>query len=238
MRLDKFLCNSAGLSREQALVVISEQRVMVNGNICDEANRQVHESNVVNLDGKPLTLKPFRYFMIHKQAGTICSNVDERYPSVFSGSGLAMSETLHVVGRLDADTTGLVLATDDGRWSFNITRPDQNCGKVYRVSLRKPIKLQDADAITEKFRQGIVLQNQSKPTLPAVFQRVDDHTALLTIVEGKFHQVKQMFAAIGNKVVSLHRCQIGEVVLDIAEGEWRELTATEIAALARYEQGR
>lgn len=134
-----------------------------------------------------------------------------------------MSE-LHIAGRLDADTTGLVLITDDGRWSYNIITPSCKCPKVYRVDLSRPI----ADDTAEKFKQGLQLQGEQELTLPASLSVISPQRVLLTITEGKFHQVKRMFAAVGNKVTALHREQIGSVVLDVAPGQWRYLSAVEI----------
>lgn len=138
-----------------------------------------------------------------------------------------MSE-LHIAGRLDADTTGLVLITDDGRWSFNITRPNQGCEKVYRVGLSRPI----ADDVAIKFEQGIQLQGEKKLTAPAILDVISQKEVLLTITEGKFHQVKRMFAAVGNRVVSLHRERIGQINLDVAIGQWRYLSTDEIASFS------
>jgi 16S rRNA pseudouridine516 synthase len=131
-----------------------------------------------------------------------------------------------VAGRLDADTTGLVLVTDDGRWSFDIIRPSQQCKKVYRVGLSRPI----AEDAVGKFEAGVQLQGESQLTLPAELQIMNPHEVLLAITEGKFHQVKRMFAAVGNRVVSLHREKIGRLSLDVEEGQWRYLTADEISS--------
>ena len=145
---------------------------------------------------------------------------------------------LHIAGRLDADTTGLVLITDDGRWSHNVISPKKECQKIYRVWLRNPIPAEKSTALIEQFKQGIQLQGESSLTRPAVLELIADSDiankesseVLLTITEGKYHQVKRMFAAVGNRVIGLHREQIGGVELgDLAPGEWRSLTAKEVA---------
>ena len=133
---------------------------------------------------------------------------------------------LHIVGRLDADTTGLVLITDDGRWSYNITVPAKECDKVYRVGLSRPI----AEDVQDRFKQGIYLQGETELTRPAKLEVVEPKEVLLTITEGKFHQVKRMFSAVGNRVVSLHREKIGKIQLDVAEGQWRYLADDEVAS--------
>ena len=231
MRLDKYLCNALGVTKPQALAMILAGELRVNGKPCTAPETQVHESNLIERLGQALALKPFRYFMMHKPAGVICSNKDEAYPSLFTDTGIERTDGLHVVGRLDADTTGLVIVTDDGRWSFNITRPEFKCWKTYQVSLRDALSPEQAEEYQQRLAQGLILQNQPKPTRPAKFEVINDSTVSLSIVEGKFHQVKQMFAALGNRVVGLHRTQIGSVILDIEAGQWRALTEQEVAGL-------
>jgi 16S rRNA pseudouridine516 synthase len=166
---------------------------------------------------------------MHKPAGTICSNIDEAYPSLYNYLEVDKVSELHIAGRLDADTTGLVLITDDGRWSFNITAPTKQCRKVYRVSLSKDI----ADDVASKFGQGIALQGEQGLTHPATLEVISPKEVLLTLTEGKFHQVKRMFAAVGNRVVSLHRQQIGDIVLDVELKQWRYLTQDEVQSFAQ-----
>ncbi|MEZ9551981.1 pseudouridine synthase [Vibrio breoganii] len=224
MRLDRFVCKSTELSKAEAIEQIHQGVVSVNGEAITSEATQVHENNEITLNGEKLIARSFRYILMHKAAGTICSNKDEVYPSLFNQIAIDRVSELHIAGRLDADTTGMVLITDDGRWSFNITTPTQKCEKVYRVGLSRPI----ADDAATKFSHGLSLQGEDKLTLPAVLEVINPKEVLLTITEGKFHQVKRMFAAIGNKVVSLHREKIGAVSLDVEVGQWRYLTPEEI----------
>lgn len=224
MRLDKFVCKSTKLSRNQATVMICDGCVSVNDDVILDVATQVHENNHITLNGGTLTPRQSRYILMHKPAATICSNIDEAYPSLFNYINIENASELHVAGRLDADTTGLVLVTDDGRWSFNIITPTKHCQKVYRVGLSRPI----SDDVAAKFAQGLQLQGEDKLTRPAVLDVVTSKQVLLTITEGKFHQVKRMFAAVGNRVVSLHREKIGEIQLDVEVGQWRYLTADEV----------
>ena len=224
MRLDKFVCKSTELTKDQALVMIHEGRVKVNSDTVTIRSAQVHENNEVTLNGSLLTPRPFRYLIMNKPANTICSNIDEVYPSLFNYITEGNNAELHIAGRLDSDTTGLVLITDDGRWSYNIITPSKECEKVYRVGLRKPIT-EDA---AEKFAIGLQLQGESQLTRPAKLEVITSQEVLLTITEGKFHQVKRMFSTIGNKVTSLHRENIGDISLDVEEGEWRYLTVGEV----------
>ena len=224
MRLDKFVCKSTELTKAEAILRIHAGELIVNGEVTTNEATQVHENNIIELNGDRLKTRAFRYILMHKPAGTVCSNVDDVYPSLFNQLNIDRVSELHIAGRLDVDTTGLVLITDDGRWSYNITVPDKLCNKVYRVGLSRPI----ADDVAEKFEKGILLQGEEALTLPAILERTAEKEALLTITEGKFHQVKRMFAAVGNRVNVLHREQIGQVSLDVDEGEWRYLSADEV----------
>ena len=254
MRLDKFICKSTELTRSEAKKLLKSGEIRVNDELAKNPAMQVHENNTVTIDGQILIARTSRYFMLHKMADSICSNVDEIYPSVLNFIDVDKAFDLHIAGRLDADTTGLVLITDDGRWSHNVISPKKDCQKTYRVWLRNAITDNKAATLIEKFTQGIQLQGEDSLTRPAILKLVynsesenlrvtddevhgepnisDNETneVLLTITEGKYHQVKRMFAAVGNRVVGLHREKIGGVELgDLAPGEWRSLTADEIA---------
>lgn len=224
MRLDKFICRSTELDTAQARAEITAGNIFVNTEIITDPTKQVHENNHITLIDQVLSARPARYLMLHKPAGTLCSHQDGAYPSIFHWLNLDKANELHLVGRLDADTTGLVLLTDDGRWSYYITHPDNGCSKTYRVKLRDELNNQTSTL----FAQGIALPGESKLTLPAQLHPIAAKEVLLTITEGRFHQVKRMFAAVGNKVVGLHREQIGEICLDVPVGKWRYLTQDEI----------
>jgi len=229
MRLDRFVCKSTEFTRAEATQKINVGDVCVNGDTVTNEAVQVHESNTVVLDGLRLKAREFRYILMHKPANTICSNVDEFYPSVFNYLDIKNASELHVVGRLDADTTGLILITDDGRWSFNITVPSKKCQKIYRVELSYEI----ADGVEAKFKNGLKLQGEEQLTQPASLKIIGSKEVLLTITEGKFHQIKRMMAAVGNRVVSLHREAIGGVSLDVGLGQWRYLTRDEIQSFSK-----
>ncbi len=230
MRLDKFICKSTELTRTEAKKLLKTGRVLVNDEVIKNPAHQVHENNYVSVNDQRLVARTSRYLMLHKPADFICSNVDEIYPSVLHLIELDKAFDLHIAGRLDADTTGLVLITDDGRWSHDIISPKKQCNKVYRVWLRDPLK----EGVEQQFLAGVQLQGEKSLTLPAELLRITDKEVLLTITEGKYHQVKRMFAAVGNKVVALHREQIGQVKLDneLAEGQWRHLTDDEVNSFA------
>jgi 16S rRNA pseudouridine516 synthase len=230
MRLDKFVGKSTELTKHEVIHVIKEGKVLVNNEVIINATTQVHENNHIVLNGQLLKTRSFRYILMNKPQNTICSNIDEVYPSVFNYVDIDRVSELHVAGRLDADTTGLVLMTDDGRWSFDIIRPSKQCKKVYRVGLSRSI----ADDVADKFLRGVQLQGESKLTLPAELEIINKNEVRLTLMEGKYHQVKRMFAAVGNRVVSLHREKIGDVSLDVEVGQWRYLAVDEVNSFVAY----
>lgn len=228
MRLDKFVCKSTELTRMEAIQCIHSGEVFVNGEVATNEATQVHENNLVLLNGVKLKTRDFRYILMNKPAGTVCSNIDEVYPSLFNYLEVDKVSELHIAGRLDADTTGLVLITDDGRWSFNITLPTNDCRKIYRVKLSQAIPTELSQDLIAQFEKGLKLQGELGLTRPAKLEIITPKEVLLSITEGKFHQVKRMFSAVGNRVVGLHREQIGKVCLDLDVGQWRFLSKNEV----------
>lgn len=229
MRLDKFIAENTGLTRSQAGKVLRSGLVSVNGKVEKNSAAKIGEEDEIYYDGEKLEwVDEGQYFMLYKPQGYVCSHDDGDYPTVFQFFDYPLSSRIHCAGRLDVDTTGLVLLTDDGQWSHRITSPKHHCEKTYLVTLADPIE----DFYVEKFAEGILLRGEKTPTLPATLEILDDYNANLTISEGRYHQVKRMFAALGNKVVALHRWRIGEIILDdtLEEGEIRALTDTEIGS--------
>ncbi len=228
MRLDRFLCEAAGLTRSNAKKRLHQGLVSVDGEIIKKGDLQISQQ-CVRLEGQPLTLAGPRYFMLNKPPGYISSTQDEDWPSVLTLLPAELRPNLHIAGRLDVDTTGLVLITDDGQWSHRITSPKKALGKQYRVQLADPLDT----SLIDLFAQGMTLQGESKPTRPALLDILDPHEATLTLHEGRYHQVKRMFAAAGNRVIALHRERIGAIELDprLEPGQWRALTDSEIASV-------
>ena len=229
MRLDKFICQSTNLTRTLAKREIARSNVKIDGEVVRKADHKVTADMDVWFSGRSLSQRPPRYIMMHKPLDVICSTVDEEHPSVMNLIEADKREELHIAGRLDVDTTGLVLITDDGKWSHRVTSPKRACNKRYRVQLAEAI----APTAVADFEAGIHLRSEDKPCLPAKLEILSEKEVLLTIQEGKYHQVKRMFASQGNSVVGLHREQIGEIVLDPALelGEWRYLTDEEAKSI-------
>lgn len=229
MRIDRFVSNNFGLSRKEVHRWIKAGRVRVNDTIVRDPGHRLLQNHQVTVDGQELAAAGPVYLMLHKPRGYVCATRDSQHPTVLDllPRELSSIKGLQVVGRLDLDTTGLLLLTTDGQWNHRLTSPNR-CSKTYRVTLAQA---PSEDALNQ-LRQGLVLRNESQPTLPCQIKRIDLHLCELHIKEGRYHQVKRMFAAVGNKVVALHRIRVGAIVLpdELEPGQFRALSATEIIA--------
>ncbi|MBU1297126.1 MAG: pseudouridine synthase [Gammaproteobacteria bacterium] len=226
MRLDFYLSHVTELARKAAKIAASKGRVTVNGEVVKKANYTVQEGDQICLDDTLLAWPSEGYYLLHKPAGYVCATQDPDHPTVLDLLPSHLGQELKIVGRLDKDTTGLLLLTTDGQWLHRITSPRNACNKRYRMMLADPISDEDL----KQLEAGVMLNGESQPTLPAVAERISDCDIYLTIQEGKYHQVKRMLAAVGNKVEELHRDQIGPLSLDadIPAGEFRALTEDEV----------
>lgn len=231
MRLDKFISHATGLSRSDSRRAIKSAAVQVNGEIEKDARCEVSDQDRVTLGEEPLSLPSQRYLMLNKPAGYVSATTDSESPTVIDLLS-AMREVektqLSVAGRLDKDTTGLVLLSNDGQWIHRVTSPRHEHSKVYLATLAEPVTDDDVQA----FAEGIQLKGEDRPTRPARLEANTGTEVEVTITEGRYHQVKRMFAARGNKVLALHRRQIGAITLDdaLAPGAYRDLTSEEISS--------
>jgi len=228
MRLDKYLCDTLNMTRTEAKKAISKGRVAVDGCVAKSGSLQVGDQSVF-LDGQPVVYQRYFYVMLHKPKGYVCANRDSRSKTVFD---LLPSEyqkkDLFVCGRLDKDTTGLVLITNNGELAHRLLAPKKEIFKEYLVTLRDPVTAYDI----EMLKHGIALRD-GLHCRPAYFDQYEECYGLLRISEGKFHQIKRMFAALGNEVIELHRRAIHGLSLDptLEIGECRYLTEEEIISL-------
>lgn len=226
MRIDKFLSQCTEYSRSQIQQLVKASRITVNGEIVRKTEHKLCGDEQVLLDGALIEAFRHRYIMLYKPLGYVCANSDSEHPVVLDLLDIPRKQDLQIAGRLDIDTTGLVLLTDDGQWNHRITAPKQGCTKAYLVTTADPI---DASVIS-LFAQGVQLHGEKNLTRPAQLEILNPHQARLRINEGKYHQVKRMFAATGNRVVQLHRESIGSIQLDhlLSPGQYRPLTNIEI----------
>lgn len=230
MRLDKYLHEVLNISRSQATKLVKSGDITLNGESVKSAAIHVQDADKVFLNGELLAapLQTDVYFMLNKPQDIVCTLDDPFHASINSLFDIPGAQHLHAAGRLDADTTGLVLVTTDGQWSHRVTAPKHKCPKTYLVELDRPVTTDMISALQE----GVMLHGEDRPTLPAEIEVHDDFHLTLIIQEGRYHQVKRMMAAVGNHVNALHRAQIGTVQLDesLAPGEFRPLTESEIAS--------
>ncbi len=227
MRLDRYVSQATGLSRSQARTRIRGGSVELDGRIIRRPSYLVGAEVAVSVDGVAARLPEANYYMLNKPAGYVCDRDDPRHPTVFDLVEAAQRRLLHVAGRLDADVTGLVLLTDDGAWSHALTAPARKQPKTYLARLAEPL----ASAAARALRTGVTLRGERRPTRPAGVEVLPDGRVRLAIAEGRYHQVKRMFAAVGNRVEALHRERIGPFVLDpeLGPGQYRALTDAEVA---------
>lgn len=232
VRLDKYLCDCALGSRKDIKAFIREGRVSVNGKIAEKSDMQVFESDTVCFDENVLSHSDFIYIMLNKPQGYVSATEDRHFPTVTELIDKKYERfELFPVGRLDIDTTGLLILTNDGKCAHNLTSPRHHAKKVYLASVSGMVGEEDIKA----FRDGIDIGE--KKVLKSAELEVLESGAVsevrLTISEGKFHQVKRMFEAVGKKVIRLERRSMAGVELDLSlkSGEYRLLTDDEIRKL-------
>lgn len=227
MRLDQFVSQATGLSRSQAQRLIRQGAITLQTQVLKNPNQHIDPLEAIELEHNRLTLPQPLYLMLNKPVGVISATEDAHQRTVLDLITHPHKHTLHVVGRLDKDTTGLLLLTSDGEWSHRITAPRKQVGKTYLVTIAKPLSTE----ALRQLQQGVVLQGEKHPTSPAQVEVVNQEQIRLTIYEGMYHQVKRMLAVVGNEVLVLHREKIGELMLDqqLASGTWRELEMAERA---------
>ena len=230
MRLDKFIATHSEATRSLAKMAIKSGRVLVNGAVEYDQGRKVSNEDSIVANGVDISEKGEVYLALYKPSGVLSSTSDEEDETVIDMIDGFTHKELHLAGRLDRDTTGLVLLTSDGKWSHRVTSPKFKCEKVYHVTCIDEID----EEIVEIFKEGVQLHMEKRPTLPAKLELLSPYEARLTLTEGKYHQVKRMFGAVGNKVTALERESVGCVTLqDLEPGEFYELSEEEIQSFLK-----
>lgn len=224
VKLDRLLARHELMGRSAARAAVLARRVRLNGRVASRFDEDVDRFCEVRLDDTVVQASARRLcLMLHKPLGVVSATSDAEHRTVLDLIDDPDKASLHLVGRLDRNTSGLVLLTNDGRWSKALMHPDRKVPKVYHVTTLEPIPL---GAIAQ-FAAGFHFQPENITTQPAVLVLLTAHTARLTLHEGRYHQVKRMFHRLGNQVTALHRESIGDIVLppDLAPGAWRPLPA-------------
>ncbi len=231
-RLDRFLNQTLGLSRSTVRMFLAQGRILVEGREASAGNQQVDQFTRIAIDGEALPCQTPIHLKLHKPPGVLCATRDAVHTTVIDLLQHPARDTLHLVGRLDRASTGLVLLTNDGRWSRALMSPEAAVEKVYEVRVRDPLTLQ----MVEAFAAGMHFAYENITTLPARLEILDDTLARVTLVEGRYHQIKRMFGRFRNPVLALHRVRIGAVTLptDLGEGSNCALDEEELRATGAF----
>jgi len=227
VKLDRLLAKHESMGRRKARAAILAGRVCVGGETVSEGNPEVDRFTQVELDGRVIRpAERLLHIMLHKPVGILSATTDPEYRTVIDLIDDPDKAALHLVGRLDRGTSGLILLTNDGRWSKALMDPARKVAKVYRVQTADPIP---HEAVA-KFAGGFYFHTEDLTTLPAELEILSEREARLTLHEGRYHQVKRMFHRTGNRVVALHRESLGAIRLpdDLTPGQWRMLSPEEV----------
>jgi 16S rRNA pseudouridine516 synthase len=234
LRLDRLLANMGYGSRREVQQLARAGAVTLDGHALEDSSQRISVtwdlSDRMRVDGAPLDPPPGLALMMHKPLGVTCSH-KEAGPLVYSllpARWRHRDPALSTIGRLDKETSGLLLITDDGALLHRIISPRNHVSKRYRVTLDRPLRGDEA----EVFAAGtLLLDGEDKPLLPVQMETLSSTSAYVTLTEGRYHQVRRMFAAVGNHVTGLHRDRIGELTLpeDLEPGRYRVLSEEDIA---------
>lgn len=229
MRLDRFIENTLSRSARTVRVMFAERKILLNGIAVANGHHHITSFCRVEAEGVTLQARTPLYLMLHKPKGCVSATIDTKNTTVLDLIDVPGKEELHLAGRLDFNTTGLLLLTNDGTWSRKITQPAQRFPKTYRVETRQII----TPEYVEKFKAGLYFRFENLTTQPAQLHILSAHTAELTLYEGRYHQIKRMFGFFQNEVIGLHRLSMGAIALDasLQPGHYRDLSPAEIAAV-------
>lgn len=230
-RLDRFLSEQLAVKRSDVRWLLAQGRVEVDGERALGIDQVITRFSEVRCDGRILAARTPRYVMLNKPKGVVSATRDDRHRTVIDLLDFPWKDELHIVGRLDLNSTGLLLLSNDGRWSRALSLPQSKQPKRYRVLVRRPL----ADADVEAFRRGFHFGYENVRTLPAELLITGDFEAEVCLLEGRYHQIRRMFAELGNEVLEIHRFAVGSLTLDaaLAPGQSRELSDFELVSLAR-----
>ena len=229
-RLDRYLSKFFGIKRKDVRLLLAQGRVEIDGERASDVGHIIDAFARIRVDGKMRRNKTRRYLMLNKPAGVVSATVDAQHATVIDLLTQDYRAELHIVGRLDFNSTGMVLLTNDGQWSQAISQPARKLLKRYRVTVEKPL----TPEYVNEFHRGMYFAYEDIVTRPAQLAILSDYCAEVGLVEGRYHQLKRMFGRFDNKVLSIHRVAVGPLDLDsrLLAGQSRELTAVELAVVA------
>jgi 16S rRNA pseudouridine516 synthase len=229
-RLDRFLKQALQLNGTQTKTLLAQKRIRLNGRVADSGQGVVNQFTWVQLDGETLQKRDAVYIALNKPVGIVSATLDAEHSTVVDLIDHPQASDLHLAGRLDKNSTGLVLLTNDGTWSRALSSPSSKVQKTYQVTLANPLR----EEMKQAFAAGMYFATEGITTLPARLEITGSHTATVVLSEGKYHQIKRMFGRFRNPVLAIHRSQIGSLTLDesLSEGSWRLLTVDDLKNLA------
>ncbi|PKO35482.1 MAG: 16S rRNA pseudouridine(516) synthase [Betaproteobacteria bacterium HGW-Betaproteobacteria-7] len=231
MQLERILQSHGFGTRKACRAMIRHQRVAIAGTIHEDPFAEIATDGLVfTVDGSDWPYCEFASVVLNKPAGYECSRKPQHHPSVLELLPLPLRERgVQPIGRLDEDTTGLLLITDDGQLNHQLSSGKRKVPKVYLATTKHPLDQEQLDHLLA----GVLLADEIEPVVAVAAEKIDDHHLRLTLTEGKYHQVKRMVAAVGNRVEALHREALGELSLpaDLQPGQWRWLTPADFVLL-------
>lgn len=232
-RLDRFISERCGINKRDVRLLLAQGRVQVDGENAASIHQAVDQFSHVVCDGLVLQADRPVYVMLHKPVGVVSATRDDKHRTVIDLLDRPDRHRLHIVGRLDLNSSGLLLLTNDGRWSRQLTSPEHKVAKVYRVTLANPICPERISDYVAAFAQGMYFPFEDITTRPAGLNVLSEHVAEVTLEEGRYHQIKRMFGRFRNPVIGLHRLNIGGLGLDetLLPGQSRNLTEGEVALI-------
>lgn len=220
MELERLLRSQGFGSRPECRTLISTGRVVVEGELCEDPYREFEPEGLnFSVDGVAWRYRKLVYLALNKPLDYECSHKPKHHPSIYSLlPPHFLTRNVQAVGRLDEDTTGLLLFTDDGQFIHRYTSPKKNIPKVYEVTAKHPVSDEQIAALL----QGVLLNDEPVPIAATACERISESLLRLTVTEGKYHLVKRMIGAAGNRVEALHRVSVGSFVLpdNLLPGEW------------------
>ena len=233
IRIDKLLADCGLGTRSEVKNIIKAGRVCVDGEVVKDAGFKAESTAAVTVDGRSIIHEAYQYFMLNKPKGVVSATEDKKEKTVIELITEEKRRDLFPVGRLDKDTTGLLLITNDGALANRLLSPGKHVKKEYIAKLDMPVDEQLKRRLAEGFKEGLDI-GDDKPTEPAEIELISEDEAKVVISEGRYHQVKRMFACFDRTVTELKRISMGSLVLDegLAEGEYRRLSEEEKNSLS------
>ncbi len=233
-RLDRFIAQTLRVGRSQTRLLLAQKRLWIDDEPATSCDQLIDYFSHIRFDQKILQARTAHYLMLNKPKGYVSATKDDRHPTVMDLIQETYKDPLHIVGRLDFNSTGLMLLTNDSRWSEKLMQPAYKVAKHYHVQVSHSI----SNAMIKGFAEGIYFSFEELMTAPATLNRLDDYHAEVILTEGKYHQVKRMFGHFQNQVLALHRTQIGALQLDplLMPGQFRNLQTKEVESVFNHSQ--